>query len=218
MNSRFSPSWTSHFLELAILVSTRSKDPDAKCGAVIVDSDRRVISTGYNGFPRGVRDDPARYAERGVKLAMVVHAEANAILAARSNIDGSALIVTRAPCTECVKLILQAGVATVVSPAPRPTSKWASDWIIGKEMMLESGVTWEEVELPRGGMAVEQYIGSGLRMIRAALRAGFTDDNGRRHCGNDTHSDSCECGDADLDRAEEIVALLLGGHPLPKEK
>jgi dCMP deaminase len=71
--------WDKNFLELAKTVSTFSKDPSTQVGAVIVDDDKRVISIGYNGFPKGVRDDH-RLDNRELKYEMIVHAEANALL------------------------------------------------------------------------------------------------------------------------------------------
>lgn len=110
------PKWTRRFVELAQLVATWSKDPSTKVGAVIVDDLRRVIATGYNGFPRGVRDDAARYADRAVKYPLVVHAEANAILNAVANVRGATLVATMLPCAECAKLIVQSGIACVAAP------------------------------------------------------------------------------------------------------
>lgn len=87
MQSKFWRKWVSNqdewdkfWLTVATLVSVRSKDPSSKVGAVIVDNDKRFVSMGYNGFPRGTNDDPELYQDRPEKLRRVIHAETNAIL------------------------------------------------------------------------------------------------------------------------------------------
>lgn len=72
-------NWDIRFLELASHVSTWSKDPNTKVGAVIANENRQVLSLGYNGFPRGVEDKKSRYEDRATKLLFVAHAERNAL-------------------------------------------------------------------------------------------------------------------------------------------
>jgi len=72
--------WDSRFMDLARLVASWSKDPSTQVGAVIVDQDKRIVSTGFNGFPRCVNDSPV---DREVKLLRTIHAEENALLFAR---------------------------------------------------------------------------------------------------------------------------------------
>lgn len=139
--------WASRFGVLAQLVSTWSKDPLKKVGAVIVDGRRRIVSVGYNGFPRDVDDDPARYEEKSVKYAMIVHAEANAILNANAPVRGLWLFTTKYPCTECVKLIIQSGVDVIYSPMPSTSGKWADDSVIAKQMLAEACVQHVELVL-----------------------------------------------------------------------
>jgi dCMP deaminase len=79
--------WDRYFLQMAKHVSTASKDPSAKIGAVIVNELRQVVGMGYNGFPRGIADDE-RWNNREVKLQHVVHAEMNAIQAGIKGIVG----------------------------------------------------------------------------------------------------------------------------------
>jgi dCMP deaminase len=136
--------WNSHFMEMAKLVSTRSKDPARKVGAVIVDNARRVTGMGYNGFPRGVRDDSIRYADEFVKLKLVVHAEANAILNARVSVATMSLYCTSYPCSECAKLIIQAGILTIHSPPPS-AGKWSDDAQFSNQMFAEAMVEWFRV-------------------------------------------------------------------------
>jgi dCMP deaminase len=102
------------FLGLAQYVAQRSKDPSTRVGAVIVRPDRTVASMGYNGFPRGVGDDPVRYRDRGTKYLMVVHAEQNALLTAREPLHGYTCYTTLHPCGNCAGAIIQSGIKRVV--------------------------------------------------------------------------------------------------------
>ena len=107
--------WDKNFLELAKTVSTFSKDPSTKVGAVIVDDDNRVISIGYNGFPKGLKDDH-RLDNRDLKYDMVVHAEANALLFANAPTKGCTIYTWPfQPCSRCASLIIQAGIRRVVT-------------------------------------------------------------------------------------------------------
>ena len=112
--------WHHRFIDLARHVATWSRDPSTQVGAVIVRPDRTIASVGFNGFPRGVYDAPARYADRPTKYSMVVHAEANAILNAHGPVAGCTLYSTLMTCNECAKLIIQSGIRNVVAPAPAP--------------------------------------------------------------------------------------------------
>lgn len=136
--------WQARFYRLAQLVGSWSKDPSTRNGAVIVDAERRVVSLGYNGFPRGVGDDAQRYDDRKEKYGLIVHAEANAILNARLPLQGTALIATMFPCSNCTKMIVQSGVAAVYAPAPRspthPDDTWAVDARHSKLMLEEAGI------------------------------------------------------------------------------
>ena len=110
-------SWDEYFMSVALLASMRSKDPNTQVGACIVGEDKRIISTGYNGFPRGCSDDEFPWDREGeqTKYPFVVHAELNAILnAGGRNLSGSKLYVALFPCNECAKAIIQAGIKTVV--------------------------------------------------------------------------------------------------------
>lgn len=107
-------SWDHRFLQLALHVAQWSKDPSTRVGAVIANNLRQVIGMGYNGFPRGVSDAPARLSDRPTKYAMVLHAEANAILNATQPVRGATIYVTHHPCSNCAALIIQSGLSNVV--------------------------------------------------------------------------------------------------------
>ena len=112
-------SWDEYFMGVALLASMRSKDPSTQVGACIVDGEKRILSTGYNGFPQGCSDDEFpwnRDESKGeTKYQFVVHAELNAILNARGkNLSGSVVYVALFPCNECAKAIIQSGIKEVV--------------------------------------------------------------------------------------------------------
>lgn len=134
--------WDKNFLELAKTVSTFSKDPSTKVGAVIVDNDNRVISIGYNGFPKGIRDDN-RLDNRDLKYDMVVHAEANALLFANAPVKGCTIYTWPfQPCSRCASLIIQAGVQRVVSVENEET-RWVSNFQLAHDMLTEARVVMQ---------------------------------------------------------------------------
>lgn len=109
-------SWNKYFIELAKLSAQRSKDPDTQVGAVLVDNENRIISIGYNGFPRGCDDDKFCWGKGdGLhnKHLYVVHAEINAILNTNKDTEGSVLYTTLFPCNECTKIIIQKGIRKI---------------------------------------------------------------------------------------------------------
>ena len=115
-------SWDDYFMSVAFLSSMRSKDPNTQVGACIVNSEKRIVGIGYNGFPRGCSDDAlpwARHSENGneldTKYPYVCHAEVNAILNKNSaDVQGCSIYVGLFPCNECAKMIIQSGIREVV--------------------------------------------------------------------------------------------------------
>jgi dCMP deaminase len=111
--------WDDYFMGVSLLAADRSKDPSTQVGACIVSDDNRILSTGYNGFPKGCSDDDFpwnRDESKGeTKYNFVVHAELNAILnAGGKSLVGSRIFVSLFPCHECAKAIIQSGVKEVV--------------------------------------------------------------------------------------------------------
>ena len=111
-------SWDTYFMGVALLSSYRSKDPNTKVGACIVNQQKRIIGIGYNGFPYGCSDDEFPWERNGdyldCKYPYVVHAEPNAILNSTTSLENAILYVTLFPCNECAKLIIQAGIKEIV--------------------------------------------------------------------------------------------------------
>jgi dCMP deaminase len=135
--------WDRRFLRIAEEVRLWSKDPGTKVGCVLVN-ERRILSTGYNGFPQTISDDLDRYIDREYKLSVTVHAEANAILNAAKNgtrVQGSTLYVTFPPCSQCASAIIQAGVAQIVCPDPASApERWRSNFQAANDLFYEAGV------------------------------------------------------------------------------
>jgi dCMP deaminase len=141
----FSDKWTIRFMNLCSVVSSWSKDPSTKVGSVIVDDQKRIISVGYNGFPRGVDDRDSRYEDRPTKYKMVCHAERNALDNAPIPVEGATMFATLMPCSECAKSIIQRGIKKVVVPPwpGRDNYDWDTDiynWKISDLMFKEAGV------------------------------------------------------------------------------
>lgn len=132
--------WQDRLIQLAQLVASWSKDPSTQVGAVVFDAQRRIVGLGYNGFPRGVDDDPARYEDKLVKRKIVVHAESNAILNANKSVRECGLLVTRYPCTECAKLIIQSGITDVYAPSASVRGFWSDDARFSSSMLTEARV------------------------------------------------------------------------------
>lgn len=133
--------WDARFLELAEHIAKWSKDPSTQVGAVIADVNRRVVSLGFNGLPVRVQDHPSRLENRERKLAMVVHAEMNAILFSDRALFGCTLYTWPfAPCSHCAAAIIQTGIKRVVTPAHNDGHRWADSIDITALMFTEAHV------------------------------------------------------------------------------
>lgn len=137
--------WDRRFLRLAREVSSWSKDPRTRVGAVAV-RDRVILSTGFNGMPRGMSDTPERLEDREFKLAHTIHAEQNCIYNAGrigARLEGSDLFVYGLPiCSDCAKAAVQAQVSRVVmcqeTFSDRP--EWERSYEVSRAMFDEVGV------------------------------------------------------------------------------
>jgi dCMP deaminase len=155
--------WHTYFIEMARLVATKSKDPSTKVGAVIVGEDNEVLSTGFNGFPRGVEEYVDDYGhrelnerwERPQKYKYVEHAERNAIYNAARNgitLKDSRMYLNWEPClcVECTKAVIQAGIKEVIGPDvkfPGKGEHWEQEQHIAQAMLREAGVTRTKVTI-----------------------------------------------------------------------
>lgn len=125
-------SFDEYFMKIAYLVADRSTCLSRKVGAVVV-RDNHIISTGYNGAPKGVThclDTGCIRKERGIPsgerldICKAVHAEQNAIIEAAYNgvsTKGASIYVTVTPCFTCAKMLINAGIKEIVIDGDYPT-------------------------------------------------------------------------------------------------
>lgn len=142
MNRFVSEKWRSRFAALAEQVATWSKDPSTKVGCVLASPDGAVLSSGYNGLPRGVADKPERM-ERPAKYLWTVHAEAAAIAnAARlgARTEGAMAFVTHPCCAGCARLLINAGVQCVMVGSGK-TSMPAEEFETAATMFREADIS-----------------------------------------------------------------------------
>lgn len=110
-------TWDQFFMSMAYFVSMKSKDPSSRIGAILVGPENEVLSLGYNGLPRGVKDDLEEREERPIKYAFYEHGERNAIYnAARTGVQtvGSKCYTQGTPCADCARALIQAGIREVI--------------------------------------------------------------------------------------------------------
>lgn len=142
--------WDRRYLKLAYEVAQWSKDPSSKIGAITVGSKGQVLSQGFNGFPRGLKDDFTRLNDRETKYKFVVHAEMNAIYNATYNgtsLDGATLYVYGLPiCSECAKGVIQVGIKRVVMPNQKMDGKWLESWLTSMSFFDEAGVDFDFID------------------------------------------------------------------------
>lgn len=145
------PDWDHYFMNIAKVVSLRGNCIKRKVAAVVV-KDRRIISTGYNGTPRGVTNCNEggcprcnRFGASGVDLGecLCSHAEENAIVQAAYHgvsIKGATLYSTYSPCLICTKMIINSGIAEVVF------SKAYALEDVAQQLLTEAGITVRKIE------------------------------------------------------------------------
>jgi dCMP deaminase len=141
------PSWDEYFVGIARQVATRSTCLRRSVGAVIV-RDRRILTTGYNGPPKGVehcdvngclREQMGIPSGQRLDICRALHAEQNAIIQAALHgvsTQGSAIYVTLQPCFTCAKMIINAGIERVVCAEGYPDE-------MAREILTEAHVSLE---------------------------------------------------------------------------
>lgn len=149
-------SWDEYFMGVAILSGMRSKDPNSQVGCCIVSQDNKILSMGYNGFPKGCSDDEFPWDRVGdpldTKYLYVAHSELNAILNySGGSLAGAKLYVSLFPCNECAKAIIQCGIKEVIYDSDKYADTPAT--IASKKMMDASGVKYRKYE--RTGRKIE---------------------------------------------------------------
>jgi dCMP deaminase len=140
-------TWDEYFMGIALITAKRSKDPSSQVGAVIVDTDHKVVSIGYNGMPRHIDDkDLSWNKNEGLdnKYLYVCHAEFNAILNVRngSSVKDCTVYVTLFPCNECAKAMIQTGIKRVVYLSDKYSDRIETQ--ASKKLLTLAGITFEE--------------------------------------------------------------------------
>ncbi|MFN2450523.1 MAG: cytidine/deoxycytidylate deaminase family protein [Candidatus Baltobacteraceae bacterium] len=143
------PGWDEYFMQIARTVATRATCPRASVGCVIV-REHRILTTGYNGSPRGV----AHCSETGCTMRdghcmRTTHAEANAVVQAALhgiNLSDSTAYATHQPCINCSKLLISAGIRTIVYE-----TAYADP--LAQELLAEAGVALVPVSSVQGARA-----------------------------------------------------------------
>ena len=151
-------SWDEYFMAVALLSAGRSKDPNTQVGACVADPNNRIVSVGYNGFPRGCSDDDLPWAREGdwldTKYPYVCHAEANAILnAVTRDLTGCRMYVALFPCNECTKLILQSGIREIIYLSDKYGH---TDQVRAAKLMLDkAGAGYRRFQSSRPGLTLD---------------------------------------------------------------
>ena len=139
-------SWEEYFMGVAMLAARRSKDPNTQVGACIVSPDKIIVSTGYNGMPKGCSDDEFPWEREGeeTKYPYVVHAELNAVLNANGrDLRDCSLYVALFPCNECTKAIIQSGIKEVFYLSDKYADTMGN--IASKRMLMAAGVKFTQL-------------------------------------------------------------------------
>ena len=154
--------WDKRFMDLAKKVSEWSKDKSTGVGAVIVNDKKKVLSLGFNGFPRGVNDDVDSRHERPEKNHYVVHAERNALDEAETSLEGATIYCTFFTCATCAHGIIQKGLKRVVAPEPDwNAERYAETQRHAMQMYKEAGIQVDFYKEPADKLIAFWEIGCG---------------------------------------------------------
>ena len=150
-------SWDEYFMGIALLSAQRSKDPNTRVGACIVNREKKIVGVGYNGFPTGCSDEKLPWSREGefleTEYPYICHAELNAILNSISrDLSGATVYVALFPCNECAKAIIQSGINEIVYLS----DKYAETDIVkaSKKMLEQSGVKLTQLEIKEDSLTI----------------------------------------------------------------
>lgn len=141
-------NWNTYFMALVELNAMRSKDPNTKVGAIIVNNLNQVLASGYNGLPRGLSDDNYPWDRTNKnwdanKYPYVVHAELNAVVNSSCDITNSTIYVSLFPCNECAKIIIQKGISKIYYGNDKYKNN--KENIAAKKMFDDAKVVYEKI-------------------------------------------------------------------------
>lgn len=148
-------TWDHRYLRIARHVASWSKDPSTQCGAVLVRPNNTLASTGFNGFPQALEDDPLLYANRLTKYPRVLHSEWNAIRTCQDpSLHGYTVYAwPMPPCGPCTAALVQKGVRRVV--CPNPSSEKLERWKTQFDLAVG---TWDETHAVRDMVDLEDIV------------------------------------------------------------
>jgi len=139
-------SWDECFMRIARTIAERSKDPHTQAGAVVVSPDNVMVGVGYNGLPRGLKNEDFPWDKEGdfldVKYTYVCHSEANAIFNSNSKTHGCRIYCTLFPCNECAKSIIQNGIKEVVFESDKYHGE--PSFVASRKMLDAAGITYRQ--------------------------------------------------------------------------
>lgn len=167
--------WTEYFMANAFLAAKRSKDPSTQVGACIVNTERKIVGIGYNGFPRGCSDSKFSWQKNSSdplqnKYFYVVHAEQNAIMNKNSaTVNDCIMYVALFPCNECAKIIIQSGIREVVYMSDKHSQKLET--IAAKRMFDATGVRYWQFVTDRRQIVIDFMADVETRISRLTIES-----------------------------------------------
>ena len=147
--------WDTYFMGLAVFVSLKSKDESTKCGCILIGDKNQIVSTGYNGIPRGLEDDNPNRHERPEKYYWFEHAERNAIYNAALNgmcTKGTRAFITAPPCADCTRALVQSGIKEISLPSyhnlrdKQGSKKWQEHLRVSQRILQEADIHVEYID------------------------------------------------------------------------
>jgi len=159
------PNWDDYFMAIAMVVTTKSLDPNTCHATLLVDEKHRIISLGYNGPPRNFVDENVP-KEAPDKRPWFIHSELNAIFNAKTSLEGATAYITGRPCGECFRSLLQVGVKKVVygpiksSSYSEESTEVVEQMLIGQdvEFIEYKGNFWEVFEIMEDYLATKHIV------------------------------------------------------------
>ena len=147
MADRFGrPSWDDYFMAINFVLKTRSLDPSTKHGSLVFDDQHAILSTGYNGPPRGSIDENIPLT-RPEKYDFMIHAEEGCIQNAARNgikLEGASVSVTGRPCKICLRNMKSVGIKKVIYGPVKSYMITPEDLKVQKQLLIGSKIKIEE--------------------------------------------------------------------------
>ena len=161
--ARGKPSWDETFLVQAWWISNRGSCDRLRTACVLVNSDKRVVGTGYNGSVSGLETcDEAGHLLENNHCVRTLHGEVNAVLnAVREDLRGATAYIVGTPCVDCAKVLMQKGIARIVCAGVYSNAKARE---VMARMLEKKGVKLEE--WPGGAEALLKVLGKGIKRSR----------------------------------------------------